>query len=161
LPEMRCLLAHLPDAKRLGNAPLRFSILPSAVCLVRVLSRHSLSRSDGKFVLQNLARRMLFQITMSSFEPTEEKTAPAPQSGGKENGPGSQKPEADRHISFTLAHELNNALTVVQGNADHLFSRHRENVALAPTLKKISEAAHRAAELVRTAPKLDFDPPTA
>jgi len=98
---------------------------------------------------------------MSSFEPTGEKTAPAPQSGGGEKSPGSQKPEADRHISFTLAHELNNALTVVQGHADRLFVKHQEDTALASTLKKISEAARRAAELVRTAPKLDFNPPAA
>jgi len=73
----------------------------------------------------------------------------------RENRP----PDADRHISITLAHELNNILTVVQGHADHLFTKNQENTTLAPTLKKISEAARRAAELVRNAPKLDFSPP--
>ena len=79
---------------------------------------------------------------------------------GNESVRGNWPPDANRHISFTLAHELNNILTVVQGNADHLFAKNQENAALAPTLKKISEAARRAAELVRTAPKLDFTPPT-
>ena len=81
-----------------------------------------------------------------------ELNAPA---NSRENRP----PDADRHISFTLAHELNNILTVVQGHADHLFAKNQENAALAPTLKKISEAVRRAAELVRNAPKLDFTPP--
>lgn len=75
----------------------------------------------------------------------------------RENRP----PDADRHISSTLAHELNNLLTVVQGHADHLFAKNSENAGLAPTLKKISEAARRAAELVRNAPKQDFEPPAA
>ena len=79
--------------------------------------------------------------------------------GGRESPRENRPPDADRHISLTLAHELNNILTVVQGHADHLFVKNQENAALAPTLKKISEAAHRAAELVRTAPKLDFNPP--
>jgi len=32
---------------------------------------------------------------------------------------------------------------------------------LAPNLKKISEMAHRAAELVRNAPRLEINPTTA
>jgi signal transduction histidine kinase len=104
---------------------------------------------------------MLCQIAMSYLESTDEKTAsPLPQSGG-ENCSENRKPDADRHISATLAHELNNLLTVVQGHADRLFSKHQGDVALAPNLKKISEAAHRAADLVRNAPKLDFSPPSS
>jgi signal transduction histidine kinase len=98
---------------------------------------------------------------MSYLESTDEKTAsPLPPNGG-ENRPDNRRTDADRHISLTLAHELNNLLTVVQGHADRLFVKHQEDTLLAPTLKKISEAAHRAAELVRSAPKLELDPPAA
>ncbi|HUA38341.1 MAG TPA: hypothetical protein VMA35_08065 [Candidatus Sulfopaludibacter sp.] len=86
--------------------------------------------------------------------------SPSPSNGG-ENRQDNRPADADRHISLTLAHELNNLLTVVQGHADRLFVKHQEDALLGPTLKKISEAAHRAAELVRCAPKLDFDPPAA
>lgn len=83
--------------------------------------------------------------------------APPSQPNDGEN----RRADADRHISLTLAHELNNLLTVVQGHADRLFVKHQEDTILAPALKKISEAAHRAAELVRSAPKLELDPPAA
>ncbi len=98
------------------------------------------------------------KIAMLSPESTDEKMVSSNQPDGENRG-GNHKPDADRHISLTLAHELNNILTVVQGNADHLLSKHQENAALAPGLKKISDAARRAAELVRNAPKLDFNPP--
>jgi len=98
---------------------------------------------------------------MSSFESTDEKKALPIELSGGENHRQNRPPDADRHISFTLAHELNNILTVVQGQADHLFVKHQENTALAPNLKKIADAARRAAELVRNAPKLDFNPPAA
>jgi len=87
--------------------------------------------------------------------------ASPPSKKGGENCQENHRPDAARHISLTLAHELNNLLTVVQGHADRLFFKHQEDAALAPNLKKISEAAHRAAELVRNAPKLNFDPPSA
>ena len=98
---------------------------------------------------------------MSLLESTDEKTASPLQSNGGESRPDHPRAEADRHISLTLAHELNNLLTVVQGHADRLFAKHQEDAILAPALKKISEAAHRAAELVRSAPKPAFNPPTA
>lgn len=87
-------------------------------------------------------------------------TSPLQTSGG-ENRQANHKPDSDRHLSLTLAHELNNILTVVQGHADRLFLKHREDSALAPGLKSISEAAHRAAELVRNALKLDPSPPSS
>ncbi|HXR45950.1 MAG TPA: hypothetical protein VN784_00790 [Candidatus Limnocylindrales bacterium] len=111
--------------------------------------------------LENVARWMLLQITMSYLESTDEKTASPPQPGGGENRQDNRRADADRHISLTLAHELNNLLTVVQGHADRLSVKHQEDALLAPALKKISEAAHRAAELVRNAPKLELDPPAA
>ncbi len=93
---------------------------------------------------------------MSLFEISDKTNSPLQSNGGENH-----KSDSDRHISSTLAHELNNLLTVVQGHADRLFVKHQEDSVLAPTLKKISEAAHRAAELVRNAPKPDMNPPTA
>ncbi len=56
-----------------------------------------------------------------------------------------------RHIAPAVAHELNNILTIVQGYADRLLLRHSQNPALMPDLKLISEAARRAAIVVRQA----------
>ncbi|MEI9864689.1 MAG: hypothetical protein WDN00_09070 [Limisphaerales bacterium] len=50
-----------------------------------------------------------------------------------------------------MAHELNNILTIVQGYTDRLLLRHGQNPALMPDLKLISEAARRAAIVVRQA----------
>jgi hypothetical protein len=110
---------------------------------------------------RNVARRVLCQTAMSHLDSTDDKLALPIELNGAGIRQENRPPDADRHISFTLAHELNNALTVVQGHADRLFVKHQEDTVLAPTLKKISEAARHAAELVRTATKLDFNPPTA
>jgi hypothetical protein len=56
-----------------------------------------------------------------------------------------------RHMAPTVAHELNNILTVVQGYADRLLLHHGGDSALMPYLKQISEAARRAAGVVRKA----------
>jgi signal transduction histidine kinase len=98
---------------------------------------------------------------MSNLESTDEKMTSPLQTSGGENRRENHKPDSDEHISLTLAHELNNILTVVQGHADRLFAKHQEDTVLAPNLKKISEAAHRAADLVRNAPKLDPSTPTS
>ena len=123
---------------------------PGTVCLGEMEKPFSKCGSQG--ALQN---------AMSSFESTDEKMASPLQPNGGENRQDNHQADADRHISLTLAHELNNLLTVVQGHADRLFVKHQEDALLASTLKKISEAAHRAAELVRNAPKLELDPPAA
>ena len=82
------------------------------------------------------------------------------QTGSQEEPAERRKPRVGGEISHDLAHELNNLLTLVQGHADHLLAKNQQNAALTPGLKKISEAAHRAALLVRNAPRLDSDPPT-
>jgi signal transduction histidine kinase len=56
-----------------------------------------------------------------------------------------------RHIGPVVAHDLNNILTIVQGYADRLLLRHATNPALMPDLKLISEAAKRAATVIRNA----------
>jgi signal transduction histidine kinase len=99
-------------------------------------------------------------MAMSQVESSVKKTAAPPQADGGENGQENHKAGSDRHISSTLAHELNNLLTVVQGHAERLFVKHREDSALASNLKTISDATRRAAELVRSAPRFDdYSPP--
>ena len=57
--------------------------------------------------------------------------------------------DSARQISPTVAHELNNILTIIQGYSDRLLQKHGENPALEPHLKLISDAAHRASLIVR------------
>jgi hypothetical protein len=56
-----------------------------------------------------------------------------------------------RHMAPTVAHELNNILTIVQGYADRLLLYHGKDSTLVPHLKLISEASRRAAGVVRKA----------
>jgi signal transduction histidine kinase len=104
-----------------------------------------------------VAHKVLNLIPMSLIGMSDKNTASPLQPNGAEK----PKSDSDRHISSTLAHELNNLLTVVQGHADRLFVKHQEDTVLSQNLKKISEAAHRAAELVRNAPRFELNPPTA
>jgi signal transduction histidine kinase len=110
-------------------------------------------------------------MAMSYLESSDAKlTSPFESNGGENRQENLQPdtvqtesrsgPEADLHISFALAHQLNNDLTVVQGHADRLFAKHQEDPALSPGLKSISEAAHRAARLIRNSYKFDSTPPT-
>ena len=66
----------------------------------------------------------------------------------RETNPGF---DPTRHMAPDVAHELNNILTVVQGYADRLLLHHGGDPALMPHLKMISEAARRAAGVVRKA----------
>jgi signal transduction histidine kinase len=100
-------------------------------------------------------------MVMSYLESLDKKMASPPQPGGAENRQENRKAEADRHISSTLAHELNNLLTVIQGHAERLCLKHQEDSALASNLKTMADATRRAAELVRNAPKLELSPPPA
>ena len=69
------------------------------------------------------------------------------------------KPDPVRQISPVVAHELNNILTIIQGYADRLLMKHGENPAFESHLKLISEAARRAATLVRSAGPPEADAP--
>jgi signal transduction histidine kinase len=93
---------------------------------------------------------------MSLLKISDNTVSPSQPNGGENHQSDSHGP-----ISSSLAHELNNLLTVVKGQADRLFVKHKDDAVLAPNLKKISESAHRAAELVRNAPRLELNPPTA
>jgi signal transduction histidine kinase len=104
------------------------------------------------FFAENLAHKVLFQMTMSAYESIYKKMASSLEGSGE----GSARELAatfdpQRHVAPIVAHELNNILTIVQGYADRLLLRHGEDPALLPHLRLISEAAHRAAIVVREA----------
>lgn len=81
------------------------------------------------------------------------------ESGGAAGGQEA-KFDSTRHVAPAVAHELNNILTVIQGYADRLLLKHGEEPALNAPLKLISEAARRAANLVRSAaPSPKASPP--
>jgi light-regulated signal transduction histidine kinase (bacteriophytochrome) len=94
---------------------------------------------------------------MSSYDSIYKKMASSlEQGGGGHLHESSQKFDPARQVSPVIAHELNNILTIVQGYADRLLLKHAENMTLQPHLKLISEAARRAATIVR-----DATPPNA
>lgn len=64
-----------------------------------------------------------------------------------------QAPEIDpeNHVSPGIAHELNNILAIVQGYADRLLLKYPDDDALKSQLKMITEAARRAALIIREA----------
>ncbi len=76
-----------------------------------------------------------------------------------------QKFDSARHISPVVAHELNNIMAFIQGYAERLRSKHGENPALESQLNLISEAARRAAAIIRDAmppslsPAVRLNPP--
>ena len=56
-----------------------------------------------------------------------------------------------RHISPVIAHELNNILAIVQGYADRLILKYADDTVLHAQLKMVTEAARRAATIIRHA----------
>jgi signal transduction histidine kinase len=59
--------------------------------------------------------------------------------------------ESTLYVSPSVAHELNNIFTVIQGYADRLFLKHSNDPALQSHLKLIGESSRRAANIVREA----------
>ncbi len=59
--------------------------------------------------------------------------------------------DPENHVSPEIAHELNNILAIVQGYADRLLLKYPGDPALATQLKMITEAARRAAAIIRDA----------
>jgi signal transduction histidine kinase len=98
-----------------------------------------------------MACKMLRGVTMSSVDSINKTMAAPLEQSGAENAQPSQKFDPARQVSRDIAHELNNILTVIQGHADRLLLKHGEDPALARYLKVISEAAQRAATIVRDA----------
>lgn len=89
---------------------------------------------------------------MSAYEPNCNQAATAPDKKS-ESGPRELAGKYDpaRQVTPLVAHELNNILTIVQGYADRLLLRHGQDPALLPQLRLISDAARRAAIVVREA----------
>ena len=89
---------------------------------------------------------------MLSCDTIYKKMAPVP----GQNGPAGQhdsalKLDPARHISSAVAHELNNALTIVQCYSEYLLLKHNDDPELHPDLKLISDAARRATMIIREA----------
>jgi len=92
---------------------------------------------------------------MSSYDTICETLAPPGCNGAGSLRETAHQPDPARHISPNVAHELNNILTVVQGFSDCLLHQHREDAALQPQLKRISDASRRASAIIREAmPKM-------
>ncbi|HEU5397351.1 MAG TPA: histidine kinase dimerization/phospho-acceptor domain-containing protein [Verrucomicrobiae bacterium] len=87
---------------------------------------------------------------MSTYDSIYKKIASTLEQGG--TGPAQEVNfDPARHVSPLVAHELNNILTIVQGYAERLLQKNQEDPALQPQLKLISDAARRAAVIVREA----------
>jgi C4-dicarboxylate-specific signal transduction histidine kinase len=82
----------------------------------------------------------------STFDTTYKKRA----SSREEHEPAPEFNPA-KHVSPNIAHELNNILTIVQGYADRLIMKHPGDATLQTQLKSISDAARRAATIIRDA----------
>ena len=91
---------------------------------------------------------------MSNYDSIYKKLASSLEHGGAGHA-HEAKFDPARHVSPVVAHELNNILTIVQGYAERLLLKHHEDAALQPHLKLISEAAKRAATIIRDATPAD------
>jgi signal transduction histidine kinase len=87
---------------------------------------------------------------MSTYDSIYKKLASSIEHGGAGHV-HEVKFDSARHMSPIVAHELNNILTIVQGYAERLLLKHNEDTALQPHLKLISDAAKRAAFIIRDA----------
>src|SRR5437763_13433021 len=87
---------------------------------------------------------------MSSFDSIYKKMASSLEQSGA-SPMHDAKFDPSRHIAPVVAHELNNILAIIQGYADRILLKHEKDTALEPHLKLISEAARRAAIIVRSA----------
>jgi len=88
---------------------------------------------------------------MSSYDSIYKKMAASLGQNGAGHLHDASKSDPTRSISPALAHELNNVIAIIQGYSDRLLLRYHEDAALQPHLKLISEAAKRAATIIREA----------
>jgi len=88
---------------------------------------------------------------MSSSEFIYKKMASLEHSGAGRFQETTGKFDAARQIPPAIRHELSNILTIIQGYADGLLRKHRQDPTLQPPLQLILESAKRAATIVREA----------
>ncbi|HEU6448394.1 MAG TPA: histidine kinase dimerization/phospho-acceptor domain-containing protein [Verrucomicrobiae bacterium] len=92
---------------------------------------------------------------MSTYDSIYKKIASSIEHGGAGHA-HEAKFDPARHISPSVAHELNNILTIVQGYAERLQQKTHDDSSFQPHLKLIADAARRAAIIIR-----DATPPVA
>jgi len=120
-------------------------------------ARLDFRKTDFSAAQKHLAYNVLRVRAMSSFDSIYKKMASSLEQGGAGHShEPAQTFDFSRHIAPVVAHELNNIFTIIQGYADRLLLQYREDPALQPHLKLISEATKRAALIVR-----DATPPNA
>ncbi len=95
--------------------------------------------------------RIAPQGAMSSSEFIYKKMASLDQSGAGRFQETACKFDSAQQMPRTVRHELNNILTIIQGYADGLLRKHRQDPALQSPLQLILESAKRAATLIREA----------
>jgi signal transduction histidine kinase len=103
------------------------------------------------FHLGNCGLQDAFVAAMSSFDSIYKKIASSLEQSGAENVQPPKNSDPDRQVPSEIAHDLNNILAIIQGYSDRLLIRHGKDLALAPQLKVISEAAKRATAIIRDA----------
>jgi nitrogen-specific signal transduction histidine kinase len=86
---------------------------------------------------------------MSSFESIKKEMAGLHNQSGEENTKRSANPNPTWEVPPEVAHELNNALMIIQGYAERLLRKHGEDPATAAHIKVITEAAKRVANVIR------------
>jgi len=98
-----------------------------------------------------MACELLSFSLMQSSEFIYKKMASLEQNGAGRFQETACKLESAWQMPRTVVHELNNILTIIQGYADRLLLKHREDPSLQPQLRMIVESAKRAATLIREA----------
>jgi signal transduction histidine kinase len=100
---------------------------------------------------KKVACELLHKMPMQSSEFIYKKMASLEQSGAGRFQETACKYDPARQMPRTVVHELNNILTIIQGYADRLLHKHREDPVLQPQLRMIFESARRAAALIHEA----------
>jgi signal transduction histidine kinase len=88
---------------------------------------------------------------MLSSEFIYKKMASLEHSGVSRLNESACKFDTARQIPPTIRHELNNILTIIQGYADGLLRKYRQDPTLQPPLQLILDSARRAATIIREA----------
>lgn len=95
--------------------------------------------------------RIAHGVPMQSSEFIYKKMASLEQSGSGRFQETACKFDSAQQMPRTVRHELNNILTIIQGYADGLLRKHRQDPTLQPPLQLILESARRAAALIHEA----------